>query len=606
MNINKILLKAKQKILDFRISIKISIFYLILVLITIVVCLVLYNKLYVDGMSKKVQEVTIQTLYSINSNISSTMDSINNISKMIISDKDVRSKLNGKYTGIEKDNYIYGSQNYYMNNIDFFSQLKGLINEFPTISSVYIIDNKFNLYESDKNSEMSLKYKDKDKISWYNDVLEKKGGYILSLNAGGIFNNRRKENYVSLIRTIRDIEEPSDDLGTLILNISNKALTNSYMDVVKDNDMGVILFDENNKKIVSNKDLDENHVKKFIIEAEDREYYSRIKKIDKIQYVESYLWMEKYNWKLVSIIPFDELADQSDVNIIIFLIVLINVIMLFIGGIFISKIITNPIKKLINSMKGIENKKFELVDLSDRRDEIGKLKVGYNAMITEIKNLLEKTINEQKIKRKAELNVLQQQVKPHFLYNTLDALSYLALSEGNDKLYEALEALGSYYRNSLSKGREVITIIEEIQIVKSYLILQNLRYGNIVEVEYEIDDNVNDFKILKMILQPLVENAIYHGIKPKGSGKIKISINLKNNNIYVIVEDDGVGMDENEVSVLNSDKIDNNELSFGIKGTIQRLRIFYGVLGFYSIESKRRYGTKITIIIPAEGRLKID
>ena len=222
-------------------------------------------------------------------------------------------------------------------------------------------------------------------------------------------------------------------------------------------------------------------------------------------------------------------------------------------------------------------------------------------MVSEIQNLLHQTVEEQKIKRKAELNVLQAQIKPHFLYNTIDALGYLALAGRNEELYEALEALGSYYRTSLSKGKDIISIKKEVDIVKSYLTLQKLRYGDVFDVIYDVDEAAYEFETLKLILQPLVENAIYHGIKPKGEkGIIRISIKLEDTNIIMSVEDDGVGMSEEELLNVTRDKIDSNSTSFGLKGTIMRLQFFYGINDLYMIESKKRYGTRVTITIPKE------
>jgi two-component system sensor histidine kinase YesM len=338
----------------------------------------------------------------------------------------------------------------------------------------------------------------------------------------------------------------------------------------------------------------------FINEAGSNEYFSKVQIIDKREYLKSYINLNRYNWKFISLVPFKEMKGEWEAfNLITFLIIFINGIMLFIGSILISRTITNPIKKLIKSMRGIEKRKFKMVHIKTGNDEIGKLKEGYNIMIQEIQKLIQQTVEEQRIKRKAELNVLQAQVKPHFLYNTLDAMGYLALSGKSEELYESLEALGSYYRTSLSKGQEVITIKEEIDIVKSYLILQKLRYGKIFDVTYEIDESSYEYKIPKLVLQPLVENSIYHGIKPKGEvGVIKICVKTEDEQIVLSVEDDGVGMSEEALKSIKLDTIDSNSSSFGLKGTIKRLQLFYGITDIYNIESKKRYGTKIDIIIP--------
>lgn len=157
-------------------------------------------------------------------------------------------------------------------------------------------------------------------------------------------------------------------------------------------------------------------------------------------------------------------------------------------------------------MKGVENGEFKEVNIDTGNDEIGKLKNVYNTMIYKIENLIEQIVKEQKIKRKAELDVLQSQIKPHFLYNSFDTISSLALDNRNDEVYKIIKALGNFYRTSLSNGKEVISIEEEIKTVKSYLTIQQIRYDNMFNVNISVDERANKYKILKLILQPLVEN----------------------------------------------------------------------------------------------------
>lgn len=579
--------RIKNKILDLKISTKIALFYFILVVFTLLISVFLYQRMYSKVMSDRVRELSIQNLYSVNLNINSIIDNVNNYSRMIIASDDVREVLiKSRSAGrvkIEKMNVF----------------LKNLINETPAISSVYLFDKYGNKHATDKTSEMWLKISSIEKADWYDTVHNKSGAYILSLNAGDIFYNTPNNNFVSMIRLIRDVDT-MDTLGILIININDSVFTNIYSEMADKPDSEVVLLDENNHIIVSNKDIMKFDLDDFINEAGSNEYFSKVQIIDKREYLKSYINLNRYNWKFISLVPFKEMKGEWEAfNLITFLIIFINGIMLFIGSILISRTITNPIKKLIKSMRGIEKRKFKMVHIKTGNDEIGKLKEGYNIMIQEIQKLIQQTVEEQRIKRKAELNVLQAQVKPHFLYNTLDAMGYLALSGKSEELYESLEALGSYYRTSLSKGQEVITIKEEIDIVKSYLILQKLRYGKIFDVTYEIDESSYEYKIPKLVLQPLVENSIYHGIKPKGEvGVIKICVKTEDEQIVLSVEDDGVGMSEEALKSIKLDTINSNSSSFGLKGTIKRLQLFYGITDIYNIESKKRYGTKIDIIIP--------
>lgn len=491
------------------------------------------------------------------------------------------------------------------------SYLSSIIYSMNNVASIYIYDNFGNKYYIDKQSRKSFKIDRIEDANWYKTIIDKKGYYILRLNAGEKADSNINENYVSFIRVINDLESQKA-IGTLIININESYFVNCYKDIVSKNGTNILLMDENNESIVNPKDVaDFNQIselvrKRLAKSSDEKEYNSIIEKIKGQNYIFSLLKIEDYNWMIVSKIPFKELSKESNTLYLMTVIVtVINGVLMFIGAISISRLITNPIKKLLRSMKGIENGEFNKVNIEVGNDEIGKLRDGYNIMIFEIEKLINRIIDQQKVKRKAELNVLQAQVKPHFLYNTLDAMGYLALSGKCDEVYEALEALGGYYRTSLSKGSEIITLGEEIDIVKNYFLLQRLRYGDIFTDTYEVDENLLHIKILKLVLQPIAENALYHGIKPKGEkGSIKFIVVLVDNLMKISIEDNGVGMTEEELDKVVSDKIENNNLSFGLRGTIERLRIFYGISQVYEIESRKRHGTKVTITIPIEEGVK--
>lgn len=590
------LIRIRKRYMDLKISSKIVFIYLILMIFSVTVSSLIYEKIYDDITSKKVSELSVQTLYTIKSNINSMIQNINNNSRIIISNKDIQAilKNSNNRNGIDVQ-------------IDMYSYLSSIIDSMNNVSSIYIYDNSGNKYYIDKQSRKSFKLNKVENANWYKAAINEKGYYILRLNAGEKADLNPNENYVSFIRVINDMESQKP-IGTLIININESNFVNCYKDIISKNGTNILLMDENNDFIVNPKDVSDFNqiselIRKELVKSDvEEEKNSIIEKIKGEEYIFSSLKIEEYNWTIVSKIPFKELSKESNtVYLMAFVFTIINGILLFIGAISISRLITKPIKKLLKSMKGIENGEFKKVNIEVGNDEIGKLRDGYNIMVYEIEKLINRIIEEQKVKRKAELSVLQAQVKPHFLYNTLDAMGYLALSGKCDEVYDALEALGEYYRTSLSKGREVITVGEEIEIVKNYFLLQKLRYGDIFADTYEIDERVLNFKILKLVLQPIAENALYHGIKPKGEhGIIKLTVELIDNLINISIEDDGVGMTEEELDKVVSDKIDNNNLSFGLRGTIERLRIFYGTSDVYEIKSRKRYGTKVNITIPIE------
>jgi two-component system sensor histidine kinase YesM len=220
-------------------------------------------------------------------------------------------------------------------------------------------------------------------------------------------------------------------------------------------------------------------------------------------------------------------------------------------------------------------------------------------MIREIQNLIKSVIAEQKTIRKAELNVLQAQIKPHFLYNTLDSINSLALSGRINEVCDLVDALGGYYRHSVSKGREVITLREELDIVKNYLKILKVRYEDMFEVNYNIGESCLDTKILKLVLQPLVENALYHGIRAKGvPGSININIMKEAQQVCICIEDNGVGMSDNEIQKILDSKVGSAESSFGLRGTIERLRIYCNNEDTFRLYSEKGKGTKIIILLP--------
>ncbi len=254
-------------------------------------------------------------------------------------------------------------------------------------------------------------------------------------------------------------------------------------------------------------------------------------------------------------------------------------------------------------MNRMEGKKFEKICTDSRgaefSAEMGILKDTYNQMVDEIDTLIEQVYEEEKIKRKTELNALQEQMKPHFLYNTIDAMGYLALSGRSQEVYDALEAFGSYYRILLSKGKELITVREEIEMVRDYLELLKIRYGDELHYVLDVDENICDDYILKMILQPLVENAVNHGIRPKTTrGMVCVEGKEEDGYLCFSVADDGVGMSSEKMAELQRENLDSNEKSFGLRGTIERIKIFYEQDIGYDIQSTEGRGTVITLRVP--------
>ena len=272
-----------------------------------------------------------------------------------------------------------------------------------------------------------------------------------------------------------------------------------------------------------------------------------------------------------------------------------------------SRSIYTPIKKLHDVTTTITKNDLQALMTSDNVDEITELGMSFNIMIGKIKELLDSKIKEQENLKKAELRALQAQINPHFLYNTLDTIIWMAESKKTDDVVKIVSALSNFFRISLSKGMDWITISEELERIRSYLTIQQIRYRDILDFQIDVDDGVSENTILKLILQPLVENALYHGIKNKRQGGT-IIVRAKpkgSDEVQIEVEDDGIGFTPEKLAQLRAELEDDTgdiklESGFGIGNVNKRIRLYYGKPYGLTVESEYTTGTRVTLVIPAK------
>jgi len=595
-----------------KMALKIPLAYFLVILLSVAFSYVILTSLAWNSAQKQIHEGSLQTLTSVQTNVELLVDNVNNYSKMIFSDSYLQSLLRqgDLYANLQSQSQV--SQ--YLNN---------LMQTVPIIDSVFIFDHSGHQFSVGTYQTPRFLLTDVQDAPWYEEVVAKQGKYILRLPGSGVFSrddaSDRDAKIVSFIRLIRDIDDTSP-LGILILNIPESAFIQAYANLLKDEALQIVIMDEHqqiitahaaegesladtrfNRMLLDNRDvlrekLDGNSAGSLNITFESQRYNI------------SYLQDERYNWTFASISPYHSIyAENYSLVLLALAFLIFNGLVFYISSIVISRNIIQPIHQLLRSMKSASRGEFAKVTYKPKSDEFEQLFSGYNSMIEQIHELLERIIEEQNMMRQAELNTLQAQIKPHFLYNTLDSISSLALSGQNEQVSDLLEALGSYYRVSVSKGRDVITLGEELEMVRNYLKIQKARYDDLFEAEYELDENCLHVPILKLVLQPLVENSLYHGLRKKGvHGTIRLSASRAEHGTRIVVADDGVGMTREEIEQLMADHRDQ-PASFGLRGTLERLRIYYNGRSDFIIDSEPGKGTKITIWIPdGEERQWID
>ena len=310
-------------------------------------------------------------------------------------------------------------------------------------------------------------------------------------------------------------------------------------------------------------------------------------------------------WRIVGVSLTDELAAEGRGQIAV------SIFISFICGMLISlavlavysKVVNAPVKSLIRAMKQFEKDadNFRFSGGSESISEFRVLSSSFEHMSVKIKNLMEKVRREETELRKTELKALQAQINPHFLYNTLDSIQWMCERGATEEASKMVSALARLFRISISRGHELITIKDEINHVRNYLIIQSFRYRSQFTYSFEVDESLEEYLCNKITLQPLVENAIYHGIdRLVDEGEIKITVKQaedNENDILMTVADNGVGMSEEQCAkILSKERSDSSGI--GVKNVNDRLKIYFGEGYGLTIKSELDAGTEITARIP--------
>lgn len=569
--------------MDLKLNYKISLIYFIVLIFFISFSCLIYYKVVVEGSAQRVKEYSKQVLTIQESSVKDKVNNMNSISRMIMANTSIQFFLSN------------AKREYTVQSKEVFEQILNYLNIYPVARTITIYDKYHNEYGGGKSKEEKFG----DNIfeqPWFAEVLNLKGGFLLKVN---IHRNDEfpEENVISLIRVINDVQTQKP-IGVLVLDILESELLGYQTNLNQYKGAQILIIDENNQEIYANVECNLLSEKLFQNGETDGEFYFSMQKIEGNDYVLASKKIDDWGWKIISVNPLAYAGDESfEIKNMLLITLFFNTAIFLIASFFISRSITNPIHKLVQAMNKVKKGSFKKVNINMGNDEIGVLKDNYNNMIDEIQMLIQRVVNTEMQRKQYELNALYEQIKPHFLYNTLDSIGYLVLSGDNENAYSAIETLGSYYRTSLSSGEQSVTIEQEINIVIDYLELQKLRYGDIFEFSYNIQPELKEIKTLKLILQPMVENALYHGIRPTGS-KETITINIQGDGEKIRFEicNTGKGMTAETVKQILS-STENNK-NFGLKGTIERIQIYYNCDNCFEIESEETVGTTIVFKVP--------
>ncbi|WP_426452572.1 sensor histidine kinase [Paenibacillus sp. S-38] len=564
-----------------------------LIVATITVIAWMSYHLTTEAVKKNSRDYTYQLMGQVSSNIDSYINYMENISQMVLSNYDIKEYL-------LKQVYLGASGKEDLRQKISF-QLNTVLNTRKDISSVLIFGTNGKIIPYNDNIQINPEV-DPIEQSWYKKAIEAKGKVVISSSH---VQNMILNDYTSVISLSRELNSDvgGEKLGVLLVDL-NYSVINDICNKIKLGNKGYVFILDANGSIVYHPDqqlISANQKKELISQVMQTPGSSFVTSEGKNSRMYTIKTSQSTGWKIVGVTYVDELvSNKHELQMYAFVggigFLLIAVLLSFI----LSSRISRPIKHLESSMKEVERGNFDTQVDIESSNEIGHLSKRFNRMTIEIKELMRQNAREQELKRKSELQALQAQINPHFLYNTLDSIIWMAESKKSNEVVLMAASLAKLFRISISKGQEFITISNEIEHIENYLTIQKMRYKSKLDFEINVDKSILSYKVIKIILQPLVENSIYHGLRNKDSvGIVQITGIRRGDSILLQVIDNGIGMSPEEIQDVYQYKRSSKQGNgIGVQNVNQRIKIYYGEQYGLHYESELGQGTTVNIWLP--------
>jgi two-component system sensor histidine kinase YesM len=535
------------------------------------------------------EENTIKSttaLIELTSNkLAASLSAIDEISLMISFNSEIQQILNTDQTTVE--------------NLRMVDKVNSLFNEYIStnskIDSIALYNKNNSLFLYNITYEKTIDKQDLSNFATsglYDEVVSAMGkSYWIRLN--------RDKNKISLVRAI-NILGTHDKIGVLVINIAPSMFDDLDNTLNIYGKGGFFIKDGNNKLAFYN----ENHRDSGLLQHSLGNTYKKADKfvsVNKDEYILISDILKYPKWTINVYLPVNEVfsAGRAIKNLMYIALIICVLIIAFIV-VMISDYITKPLTKLRELMAEVEKGNLSVKFKANYNDEIGYLCNSFDNMVRKIKQYIELTFENNQKLRKRELEALQMQINPHFLYNTLDTINWMAQDIHEEKIAVISRSLANYFRLCLSKGKQIISIEDELNQVKSYLDIQKIRYQDLIKIEFDIDEKINKFKIIKLTLQPIIENAIYHGIKKKKGmdGLIKIFGRIVGDNIEFQISDNGAGINALRLNEIREGMNNDSTQGYGMRNVNERIKLHFGDNYGLEIDSEYHKWTTVKIIIP--------
>ncbi|WP_394923240.1 sensor histidine kinase [uncultured Robinsoniella sp.] len=416
-----------------------------------------------------------------------------------------------------------------------------------------------------------------------------------SIHSGKTTNYGASYHKIYLMQAIKDMRN-FEIIAYERLTIDESDLYEQYKGLVEGESKVIILDKEGEILSSSDKDLlGKDYVAATLGNVLKSEDGYRIQGDD----IFTWYTMKEQGWRVIKVDSGKELFQNNLLgNRIITLCILLTVIFGFIFMMIQRRTMITPIVRLSREAKDFKKEDFKMPLLVDSADEIGELNHNLTQMVEYIQDLILNQYENKIKRREIELKYMQSQINPHFLYNTLDSIRWMAVMEQQTEIAEQVEALSDIFRHALSGGKEVVTVEKEIEHLKNYILIQKNRFGDRLQVDIQVQEGVQNCQVLKLIIQPLVENAIVHGIEKKmDGGKVWVTVWTEDGTLKYLVEDNGAGTDELRINRYLKEKSEEHNV-FALQNIDERIKIKYGEAYGISFHSIVDVGTKVEVRLP--------
>jgi len=560
-------------------------------------------------LDRKTEQFTIDIVRQINANLDRLLKDFERLSLSPLYDEAVLNIL-GKYDG-EMGSATWASSEDYM-KMKLYTSANAY--DRSEIRGIHLVSNSGILFSNVDSMAVDTVW-DGREDEWFGEVNRSDGAWLLiPPHVPSYYSGASSESFITVARMIR---EPNTlrRLGYILIDIKLDAFRNILSNLNFEQDANLIIMDGQSRLLFERNSGNGNSAYGELLRHDLLRPSGGNRTIELGE--DNYLYVQHHSsysaLSVISLTPIKIIRKESRelwTYTLWFAVLCLAIVTIL--AVAISYRITRPLIELKKKMTGVEQGDFNNRVETFANDEFGRLGRGFNKMMEEINRLFNEVFVLGIREKEAELSALQSQINPHFIYNTLESISMTAIRKNNLEVSDMISALGKLLRYTIDKVDRLIPLIEEIRFVQSYVRIQQLRYGDRLRVEYDIDESIVEIPIPKLVLQPLVENALYHGIEDeKDGGTIWISALRFEDELLLTVRDDGKGLTDTEVGQLNA-KIQaqpsyqswrrEGRNGLALSNIAQRIRFIYGERGEVTIDGSPGQGLAVTIAIRLQGK----